>query len=145
MTGYKTDFERLLRLQRLIKAMRERELADAKGRKAAAERSLDDLARMMNDGGPIVRLFPDLLANYFQSTLADKADAERQIRETGDELLREKRKLETIETRHVEQRSSQIRDDEAQAQSETIDQRITRGMSASSKLGKIGSPEKNSP
>ena len=137
MPDRKTDYERLLRLQKLVKAMRERELADAKGRKAAAERSLDDLARMMDDGGPIVRLFPDLLASHFQSTLADRADADRQVKETGDELLKEKRKLETIETRHIEQRSSQSREEEAKAQSETIDQRIAKRLSGSSKLGKL--------
>lgn len=137
MTGQPTDYARLLRLQRVIKAMRERDLAEARNRTATAERSLEELNRMFDEGGPIVGLFPDLLANYFQTTLSEKADAERQVKASGDELLKEKKKLETIENRYGEQRTSETRRDEAVAQAETLDQRLARQLSASSKIGKI--------
>lgn len=137
MSGQPTDYARLLRLQRVIKAMRERDLAEAKNRTATANRSLEELGRMMHEGGPIVGLFPDLLASYFETTLAEKADAERQVKASGDELLKEKKKLETIENRHGEQRTSETRRDEAVAQAETLDQRLARRLSASSKIGKL--------
>ncbi|MFZ2103446.1 MAG: hypothetical protein WAU86_23075 [Oricola sp.] len=138
MANQRTDYTRLLRLQRVMKSLRERDLTDAKNRSAAAERALDDLDRMIVEDGPIARLFPDLLAGYFQSTLAEKSRADQQVSEFSEEVLKEKRKLEAIEDRHAQQRISDRNRDEAAAQSETIDQRIAGRLSASSKFGKIG-------
>jgi len=93
---------------------------------------------MITDGGTVASLFPDLLAKYLQSTLAEKAAADRQVSDQGDKLLKEQRKLEAIEDRHKQQRQSEMDDDEAAAQSEVLDQRIAGRLSASSKLGKLG-------
>lgn len=137
MSTRKTDFARLLRLQRAIKAMRERELAEARNREAAADRTLEDLSRMIDDGGPIAGLFPDLLARRFHSTLVEKVEAGREARESGDRLIRENRKLETIEDRLGEQRAAEVREGEEKAQAESLDQRFAGRMSGSSKLGRL--------
>lgn len=138
MTGRKTDFARLVRIQRVVKSMRERDLADAMNRSEAAGRALRDLDRMMASNGTVASLFPDLLANYLQSTLADKATADRQVKDHGEKLLKEQRKLEAIEDRHRQQRRSEMNEDEVAAQTEALDQRIAGRLSASSKLGKLG-------
>lgn len=137
MDRSRTDFARLLRLQRAVKAVHERELALARNRAGAAEGELAELLRMLEGGNPVLDLFPDLVAMRLDRTLAEKADAERAVSETGDRVLRENRKLESIETRHAEQRAFELRASEEAAQSETIDQRIARGLPASSKLGKL--------
>ena len=137
MTGSRTDYARLLRLQRAVKAARERELALAKNRAAVAEDELQDLLRVMADGSPVLDLFPDVVARRIDRTMDEKADAERLVSEIGDHVLREKRKLESIETRHAEQRASELRETEAAAQSETIDQRLAQALSASSKIGRL--------
>jgi hypothetical protein len=137
MSDRRTDFARLLRLQRTIKSIREREHEAAKNRSASAEQSLAELSRMMSDAGPVVSLFPDLLANYFQKTLGEKSEADIEARETGDRLLREKKKLEQIEVRFGEQRAEADRKADDAVQSEVLDQRTSRGLSASSKIGKI--------
>jgi len=93
---------------------------------------------MISDGGTVASLFPDILAKYLQSTLADKAAADQQVKDQGDKLLTEQRKLEAIEDRHKQQRRSEMNEDETSAQSETLDQRIAGRLSASSKLGKLG-------
>lgn len=138
MADRKTDFTRLLRIQRVVRSMRERDLSDARNRSEAAGRALQDIDRMITDGGTVASLFPDLLAKYLQSTLAEKAAADRQVSDQGDKLLKEQRKLEAIEDRHKQQRQSEMDDDEAAAQSEVLDQRIAGRLSASSKLGKLG-------
>jgi hypothetical protein len=138
MANQKTDFARLLRIQRVVRSMRERDLADAMNRSEAAGRALRDIDRMVAEGGTVASLFPDLLANYLQSTLAEKATADRQVKDHGDKLLKEQRKLEAIEDRHKQQRQSDINDDEVAAQTEALDQRIAGRLSASSKLGKLG-------
>jgi len=137
MTGSRTDYARLLRLQRAVKAARERELSMAKNRVAVAEKELEDLLRLMSDASPVLDLFPDVIARRIDNTVDEKADAERVVSESGDHVLREKKKLETIESRHAEQRASELRDSEAAAQSETIDQRLAQALSASSKIGKL--------
>ena len=137
MAGTRTDYARLMRLQRAIKSARERELAVAKNRVAVAEDELEDLLRIMSDASPVLDLFPDVVARRIDKTMDEKADAERVVSETGDHVLREKKKLETIESRHAEQRASELRDSEATAQSETIDQRLAQALSASSKIGKL--------
>ena len=138
MAGTRTDYARLMRLQRAIKSARERELAVAKNRVAVAEDELEDLLRIMSDASPVLDLFPDVVARRIDKTMDEKADAERVVSETGDHVLREKKKLETIESRHAEQRASELRDSEAAAQSETIDQRLAQALSASSKIGGLG-------
>lgn len=138
MANQKTDFARLVRIQRVVRSMRERDLADAMNRSEAAGRALQDIDRMIADGGTVASLFPDLLSNYLQSTLAEKASADRQVKDQGDRLLKEQRKLEAIEDRHKQQRRSDMNDDEAAAQSEALDQRVAGRLSASSKLGKLG-------
>lgn len=137
MTESRTDYARLLRLQRAVKAARERELAMAKNRVAVAEGELQDLLRVMADGNPVLDLFPDVVGRRIDKTMDEKADAERVVSETGDHVLREKKKLESIEDRHTEQRATELRDREAAAQSETIDQRLAQALSASSKIGKL--------
>ena len=137
MTGSRTDYARLLRLQRAVKASRERELAVAKNRVAIAEKELEELLRLMSDASPVLDLFPDVVARRIDKTMDEKADAERVVSESGDHVLREKRKLETIENRHAEHRASDLRDSEAAAQSETIDQRVAQALSASSKISKL--------
>ena len=137
MTGSRTDYARLLRLQRAIKAARERELSMAKNRVVVAEKELEDLLRLMAEASPVLDLFPDVVARRIGKTMDEKADAERVVSESGDHVLREKKKLETIENRHAEQRASELRDSEAAAQSETIDQRLAQALSASSKIGKL--------
>jgi hypothetical protein len=138
MANQKTDFARLLRIQRVVRSMRERDLSDARNRSKAAGRALQDIERMISDGGTVASLFPDILAKYLQSTLADKAAADQQVKDQGDKLLTEQRKLEAIEDRHKQQRRSEMDEDETSAQSETLDQRIAGRLSASSKLGKLG-------
>jgi hypothetical protein len=138
MANQKTDFARLLRIQRVVRSMRERDLSDARNRSKAAGRALQDIERMISDGGTVASLFPDILAKYLQSTLADKAAADQQVKDQGDKLLTEQRKLEAIEDRHKQQRRSEMNEDETSAQSETLDQRIAGRLSASSKLGKLG-------
>jgi len=138
MADRKTDFSRLVRIQRVVKSMRERDLADAMNRSESAARALKDLDRMIADGGTVASLFPDLLSNYLQSTLAEKSVADRQVKDQGDKLLKEQRKLEAIEDRHKQQRKSEADENEAAAQTENLDQRIAGRLSASSKLGKLG-------
>ena len=133
-----TDFARLVRLQRAVKAVRERELAEARNRVAAAQNELKDLQRMTEGENAILDLFPEIVARRLDRTLAAKVEAERLVSETGGHLLREKRKLESIESRHAEQRAFDLRENEASAQSETIDQRLSRYLSASSKIGGLG-------
>lgn len=137
MTGSRTDYARLLRLQRAVKAARERELALAKNRVAVAEEELEDLLRVMSGANPVLDLFPDVVARRIDKTIDEKADAQRIVSESGDHVLREKKKLETMENRHAEQRASDLRESEAAAQSETIDQRLAQALSASSKIGKL--------
>lgn len=137
MTGSRTDYARLLRLQRAVKAARERELALAKNRVAVAEEELEDLLRVMSGANPVLDLFPDVVARRIDKTIDEKADAQRIVSESGDHVLREKKKLETMENRHAEQRASELRESEAAAQSETIDQRLAQALSASSKIGKL--------
>ncbi len=137
MTGSRTDYARLMRLQRAVKAARERERAVAKNRVSVAENELEDLLRIMSDPSPVLDLFPDVVARRIEKTMDEKAAAERVVSESGDHVLREKKKLETIENRHAEQRASELRDSEAAAQSETIDQRLAQALSASSKIGKL--------
>lgn len=138
MAGRGTDYARLVRIQRVVRSMRERDLSDARNRSEAAGRALRDIEKMISEGGTVASLFPDLLANYFQSTLAEKAAADRQVNDEGDKLLKEQRKLEAIEDRHKQQRRTDMDADEATAQSEALDQRIAGRLSASSKLGKLG-------
>lgn len=134
----RTDYARLLRLQRAVKAVRERELGEARSRAALAQSELEDLQRLTAGGNVILDLFPDIVASRLEKTLSEKADAERLVSETGGHVLREKKKLETIENRYAEQRTSDMRARDASAQSETIDQRLARYLSASSKLDGIG-------
>lgn len=138
MVDRKTDFARLVRIQRVVRSMRERDLSDARKRSEAAGRALQDIEKMIENGGTVASLFPDLLASYLQSTLAEKAAADRQVSNEGDQLLREQRKLEAIEDRHRQQRRTETEEDEAAAQTEVLDQRIAGRLSASSKLGKLG-------
>jgi len=138
MDGQRTDFGRLLRLQRAVKAVCERDLSDARNRVASAEQSIRELQRALSGGNPVLDLFPDLVARRLENTMIEKADAERHAGEAGRKLLREKKKLEAIEERHAEQRATDARAGENAAQSETIDQRLARYLSASSKIGGIG-------
>lgn len=133
-----TDYARLLRLQRAVKAVRERELAEARGRVATAQNELEELLRMRESGSAVLDLFPELVAQRLDNTIDEKARAERLVTEAGGHVLREKKKLETIESRHAEQRASDRRAGEADAQAETIDQKLARHLSASSKLGGVG-------
>ncbi|TCD16228.1 hypothetical protein [Oricola cellulosilytica] len=137
MTTDKTNFARLMRLQRVIKSMRERDHADAKNRVASAEKSLEDLSRMINEESAVASLFPDLLARHFEKMMAEKHIAARQEQEAADDLVREKKKLETIEGRHTAQKAQEAREAEAKSHSEAIDQRYVRPVSASSKIGGI--------
>lgn len=127
----------MLRLQRAVKAVHERELALARNRAGVAEAELSDLLRLLDGGNPVLDLFPDLVAMRLDKTIAEKAEAERAVAQTGDRVLHENRKLESIESRHAEQRAAVQREREEAAQSETIDQRLARGLPASSKLGKL--------
>lgn len=137
MTTDRTNFARLMRLQRVIKSMRERDHADATNRVASAERSLEDLSKLINDESAVAALFPDLLARHFEKMMAEKHVAARQAQEAADDLVREKRKLKTIEGHHTSQKAQEARDAEAKSHSEAIDQRYVRPVSASSKIGGI--------
>ena len=138
MNGGRTDYARLLRLQRAIKAVQERELALAESRASAARAELTDLLNRLDGGNDVLDLFPDLVGRHIERILSEKTAAERAVSETGDRVVRENRKLETIETRYAEQRAADQRAGEEAAQSETLDQQIARALPASSKIGKLG-------
>lgn len=121
-----------------MKALRERDLADARNRSASAGRALEDLERMVAEGSTVARLFPDLLAGHMQDTLSEKAAADRQVRESGDRVVKENRKLEVIEERYHQQRRSDENKAEEVERSEVLDQRVAGLLSASSKFGRIG-------
>ena len=137
MVSDRTNFARLLKLQRVIKALRERDHAQASQQMAAADRSIDDLNRMLREETPVAALFPDLLARHFERMLEQKAEAARQAKEAADELLKEKKKLDHMEERHARQRAFDQRTHEAKVHSEMLDQRSIRPVSASSKIGPI--------
>jgi triphosphoribosyl-dephospho-CoA synthetase len=137
MTSDRKDLARLLRLQRVMKTLREREHAEASRRVAEAERSIDDMNRMLSEESPVASLFPDLLARHFEQMLARKAEAAREAKEAAEELLKEKKRLDNIEEQHTRQRNFENRTREAKLHSELLDQRSLRPVSASSKIGGI--------
>lgn len=137
MAASSKDLKRLLRVQQAIKAMREREHAEAEGRSAAVRRDLEELSSLMENAGPVVRLFPDLLSRHFQEKARRKSEAEEEARQTGSAFLRELQKFERMEERYTAQKSADDRVSEEAAQSENLDQSASRGLPASSKFGKL--------
>lgn len=131
------DLKRLMRVQQAIKAMRQREHAEAEQRSHAVRRELEDLSRMMSEAGPIVRLFPDLLSRHFQTKVSARDEADQEAARAGSAFLRELQRLDRMEERYTEQRATDDRQDDEAAQSETLDQRIARDLPVSSKIGKL--------
>jgi ParB-like chromosome segregation protein Spo0J len=137
MSEQKTDFARLVRLQRVLKAMRERDHAEAKFRAVEADLALTEISDIMDNAGPIASLFPDLLAGYFQRAIGERADAEKQAEELADRLIEEKKRLEQIENRLGQQKTEAMRKAEEKAQAEALDQRYSRPVPVSSKIGRV--------
>ena len=133
----KSDLARLVRLQKVIKALRERDHVQANRQVADADKSIEELNRMMTRENPVVALFPDLLARHFEQMLKQRAEASRAAQETADELLKEKKKLDNMEDRHERAKGLEQRARDARLQHEMLDQRSARPVSASSKIGGI--------
>lgn len=131
------DLKRLLRVQQAIKARHQREHAEAEGRVAAAKRSVADISTMIEEDGPIVRLFPDLLSRHFQTKVEERDAATEDAARAGSAFLRELKRLEAMEERFSVLRAADERQEDEAAQSETLDQKIGRTLPASSKIGKL--------